>query len=247
MKQEMKKFIVPSIDLLSGKVVRLFQGNYNKKTEYDVDLMELLKKYQRFSRLHIVDLNCARGENNKVNNSIITTIIQNFQNTIQIGGGIRNKNDVKNKLKLGFGAVVIGTMAVKNIDLTKEIINTYGKTKIILSFDCKLNSNCISSGDLKNYYVKINGWQEDVKLNLFEVLQEYCDIAKTILITDISADGTMNGANVDLYRQIKNDFPNYTLQASGGISSVEDIKNVMNVADNVIIGKALYNGLIDMF
>ena len=247
MKEQIKNFIIPSIDLLDGKIVRLFQGDYNKKTEYNVNLDELLGKYKQFSQIHVVDLNCARRERNDVNCNIIKTIIKKFNGSVQIGGGVRNASDIENKLNLGFSAVVIGTMALKNADLTKQMLYAYGKDKIVLSFDCECNKNSTNKEDLRNYYVKINGWQDSSKVSVFDVLKEYYGLGKTILITDISVDGTMKGPNVALYRQIKRTFPKYVLQASGGVSSIEDVKKVINVADNVIVGKALYNGLLNIF
>lgn len=232
-------FVIPSIDLLDGNVVRLYKGDYNQKTVYNVSIDELLEKYKNFQNLHIVDLNGAKGDN-IVNISLIKEIRRNFKGNIQIGGGVRSIKIADKMLnENGINKVVLGTIAITNFDLTKQIISQFGKEKIVLAIDCKLENEI--------YIPKANGWQENsnTKLDLFAVLNLYDNLAKYILVTDISVDGTMMGSNIQLYKQIKEMFPNFILQSSGGVASVQDIKKLENIADFAIVGKALYEGLIE--
>jgi len=232
----MKNFVIPSIDLLDGQIVRLFKGNYGEKTVYNVEISAILSKYQSFERLHIVDLNGAKGDGIS-NIEIIKEIRAKFDGKIQIGGGIRNLKIAKSVLELGVNSIVLGTVAITNFELTKEILAKLGAEKVILAIDCNLENG--------KYFPKANGWLESGKLDLFETLKQYEAIASEVLITDISVDGTMQGANLELYRQIKSRFPQLKLQASGGVSCVEDLENLKKIVDFAIVGKALYEGIIE--
>lgn len=232
----MKNFVIPSIDLLDGQIVRLFKGNYGEKTVYNVKVKDLIAKYQGFERLHIVDLNGAKGDGIS-NIKIIKEIRAKFDGKIQIGGGIRNLKIAQSVLELGIDAVVLGTVAITDFELTKEILAKLGAEKVVLAIDCKLENG--------RYLPKANGWIESGKLDLFETLKQYESIASEILITDISVDGTMQGANLELYRQIKAHFPRLKLQASGGVSCVDDLENLRETTDFAIVGKALYEGIIE--
>lgn len=228
----MKNFIIPSIDLLDGKVVRLFKGDYEQKTVYDVAISDLLEKYQDYQNLHIVDLNGAKGDLIK-NIEVVKTIRKNFKNKIQFGGGVRSLEIAENLLgELKLDRVVLGTVAINNFDLTKKFIEKFGKEKIVLALDCQ------RIGD--DYFPKANGWLEETKDDLFAILEKYKNIAKYILCTDISVDGTMQGPNFDLYKKIKEKFPEFLLQASGGVSSNEDLEKLQKITDFAIVGKMLY-------
>ena len=230
----MKNFIIPSIDLLDGNVVRLKQGDYNKATVYEVKVDDLVEKYSIFNTLHIVDLNGAKGEKCKENEKIIAKIRAKFKGKIQVGGGFRDVDKIDfylNQIKVN--AVVLGTLCIKNVEKTIELIKKFGTEKIILAIDCE-NVNGV-------YVPKVNGWQEfcDCK-NIFELLEKYDGIAKKLLITDIQKDGCLSGGNCDLYQQIKTKFSSFQVQASGGISSIDDIKKLQNIADFAIVGRAMY-------
>jgi len=232
----MKNFVIPSIDLLDGQIVRLFKGNYGEKTVYNVEIDDLLAKYQSFKKLHIVDLNGAKGDGIS-NIEIIKKIRAKFDGKIQIGGGIRNLKIAKSVLELGVNSIVLGTVAITNFELTREILAKLGAEKVVLAIDCKLENG--------RYFPKANGWLESGKLDVFETLKQYETLASKVLITDISVDGTMQGANLELYREIKKCFPNLKLQASGGVSCVEDLENLRKIVDFAIVGKALYEGIIE--
>ena len=233
----MKNFIIPSIDLLDGNVVRLKQGDYNKATVYEVKLDDLIEKYSIFNTLHIVDLNGAKGEKNE---KIIAEIRQKFKGKIQVGGGIRDIEKMEFYLnEVSVDAIVLGTLCIKNVEKTIEIIKKFGAEKIVLAIDCE-NVNGI-------FVPKINGWQEfcDCK-NIFDLLEKYNGIAKKLLITDIQRDGCLSGGNCDLYQQIKTKFPHFQIQASGGISTIDDIKKLQEVTDFAIVGRAMYeNNLLE--
>ena len=232
----MKNFVIPSIDLLDGQIVRLFKGNYGEKTVYNVEISALLWKYQDFERLHIVDLNGAKG-NGIENLQIIKNIRAKFHGKIQLGGGIRTLEIAQSVLDIGINAVVLGTIAITDFKSTRKIIAKLGAENVVLAIDCKLENG--------KYFPKANGWIEGGTVDLFEILAQYEPIASEILITDISVDGTMQGANLELYRQIKSHFPRLKLQASGGVSCVDDLRNLREITDFAIVGKALYEGIIE--
>ena len=236
----MKNFVIPSIDLLDGKIVRLLKGDYDKATIYEVKVDDLVEKYSIFNTLHIVDLNGAKGEKCKENEKIITEIRKKFKGKIQVGGGIRDIEKMEFYLnEVSVDAVVLGTLCIKNVEKTIEIIKKFGAEKIILAIDCE---------NVNGFFVpKINGWQEfcDCK-NIFDLLEKYNGIAKKLLITDIQRDGCLSGGNCDLYQQIKMKFPSFQVQSSGGISTIDDIKKLQKVADFAIVGRAMYeNDLLE--
>ena len=234
MSKNMKNFVIPSIDLLDGKIVRLLKGDYDKATIYEVKVDDLVEKYNIFDNLHIVNLNGAKGEKCEENEKIITEIRHEFKGKIQVGGGIRDIEKMEFYLnEVSIDAVVLGTLCIKNVDKTIEIIKKFGAEKIILAIDCE-NINGV-------YIPKINGWQEfcDCK-NIFDLLEKYNGIARKLLITDIQRDGCLSGGNCDLYQQIKTRFPSFQVQASGGISAIADIKKLQAVADFAIVGRAMY-------
>ena len=231
---DMKNFIIPSIDLLDGKIVRLLNGDYNRSTIYEVKVDDLVEKYSIFNTLHIVDLNGAKGEKCEENEEIIAKIRVKFKGKIQVGGGFRDVEKIEFYLnKVSVDAVVLGTLCIKNVEKTIELIKKFGAEKIILAIDCE-NVNGV-------YIPKINGWQEFCGCkNIFDLLEKYDGIAENLLITDIQRDGCLSGGNCNLYQQIKTKFPSFKVQASGGIGSFDDIKTLKNITDFAIVGRAMY-------
>ena len=153
MSKNMKNFVIPSIDLLDGKIVRLLKGDYDKATIYKVKVDDLVEKYNIFGNLHIVNLNGAKGEKCEENEKIIAEIRKKFKGKIQVGGGIRDIKKIEFYInEVGVDAVVLGTLCIKNVEKTIEIIKKFGAEKIVLAIDCE---------NIDGVYVpKINGWKE---------------------------------------------------------------------------------------
>ena len=223
--------VLPAIDLINNQCVRLTKGDFNKKIIYNNNPLEVAKQFEKDGSkyLHIIDLDGAKNENSSQTETIIN-IAKNTNLKIQTGGGIRTKEQIKYLLDNGIDKVIIGSLAIKNTDLVKEWINFFGLEKIVLSFDVKIINNIP--------IVAISGWQENT-ISLWDILNNFQ--LKHILCTDINKDGMLQGVNINLYIKIKNLFPNISLQASGGVSSLQDVKELKkNKIDKVIIGKALY-------
>ena len=223
--------VLPAIDLINNQCVRLTKGDFDKKTIYNNNPLEVAKQFEKDGSkyLHIIDLDGAKNENSSQTETIIN-IAKNTNLKIQTGGGIRTKEQIKYLLDNGIDKVIIGSLTIKNTDLVKEWINFFGLEKIVLSFDVKIINNIP--------IVAISGWQENT-ISLWDILNNFQ--LKHILCTDINKDGMLQGVNINLYIKIKNLFPNISLQASGGVSSLQDVKELKkNKIDKVIIGKALY-------
>lgn len=236
--------IIPSIDLLNGKVVRLLKGDYNEVTEYSDSYKDVLDSFfERFIRLiHIVNLDGARGVHNPVTERIIRDILSiDYRCKFQIGGGIRSFETAARYIKLG-ARVVLGTICVTDPETTQAIIEEFGAENVVLAFDC------VEVRPFGNYRVKINGWQEGENIKLEDMLEKYYKYSGiSILCTDISVDGTLTAPNFELYKLIKRKFPKYFLEASGGVSCIEDIEHLQMLRVNgVIVGKALYSGMIPL-
>ena len=227
--------IFPAIDIKDNKCVRLLQGDFKKVNIYGNDPSVMAKKWQDKGAefIHMVSLNGARGEGT-VNDESIRKVIDTVNIPIQIGGGIRSKERVKQLLNMGVNRVIVGSMAIKNKDLLKELVNKY-KEKIVVSIDAKNNK------------VAVEGWEEVSNVNSVELCKELEKIGvKTIVYTDISKDGMLIGPNFDIYEKLSKET-NLDIIASGGISSIEDIKKLkdMNLY-GAIIGKALYENKIEL-
>ncbi|MCK5285307.1 MAG: 1-(5-phosphoribosyl)-5-[(5-phosphoribosylamino)methylideneamino]imidazole-4-carboxamide isomerase [Alphaproteobacteria bacterium] len=226
--------IYPSIDLIDGKCVRLYKGAFAQKTIYETTPVNIAKSYKADGAewIHIVDLDGAKNpENRQVN--LIKNIINASGLKIQTGGGIRNFDDVQTLIDAGASRVVIGSMAVKNPDLIKDIISKFGANYICLAADVTKQNNI--------YKISISGWQESSTIHINDFLTDYQNAGiKHILCTDISKDGTMQGCNFELYQDLIQKFPDLSIQASGGVSTLQDLKTL--TTDGVIIGKALYEG-----
>lgn len=233
----MKKIqVIPSVDILNGKVVRLLKGDYKQVTEYEKSPVEVVKSFinQGFNLVHIVNLDGARKVQNEATQEAIDEILL-LDCQLQIGGGIRDLQTAMGYIS-GGASVVLGTICVKNPDLTEEIIKK-GENSVVLAFDCKK--------DGENFKIMANGWQEGTDLTLENALRKFDKHQISLLCTDISVDGTMTAPNFELYTWIKQKFPNFYLQASGGISSIADISKLQGDGiDAVIVGKALHSRAI---
>ncbi len=227
--------IFPAIDIKDNKCVRLLQGDFDKVSVYGDDPSIMAKNWQNSGAefIHMVSLNGARGEG-KINDESIRKVLDTIDIPIQIGGGVRTKERVKELLDMGVNRVIVGSMAIKNIELLKQLVDEY-KEKIVVSIDAK------------NGKVAIQGWEEVSDINSVELCKSLEKIGvKTIVYTDISKDGMLIGPNFDIYEKLSKET-NLHIIASGGVTCMEDIKRLKNMnLYGAIIGKALYENKIEL-
>ena len=226
--------IIPAIDLIDGSVVRLYQGDYEQKTKYEFDPVDVVNDYadQGATWLHIVDLTGAKDTSKRQ-----LTLIKSMRMQFQAGGGIRSEEEVAQLLDIGVSRVVIGSLAVKQPELVKSWVTKYGAEHIVLALDINISEN-------GEKLIATHGWQENSGVALEDLLNDFASVGAThVLCTDISRDGTLQGANVELYEEMSARFPNVSWQASGGIGSLNDISALKptNVG-GVILGRALLEG-----
>ncbi len=230
--------LIPAIDLIDGQVVRLYQGDYEQKTEYAKNPIELATYYSEMGAkcLHIVDLTGAK-DTSKRQLELISNMVKSSDMIFQAGGGVRNEADVQGLLSAGVDRVVIGSLAAKQPELVKQWIATYGADAIVLALDVNINAN-------GQKMIATHGWQEDSGIELEPLLHGFVEAgAKHVLCTDISKDGTLQGANKGLYESMVELFPTISWQASGGIGSLDDIAQLKPTGvQNVILGRALLEG-----
>ncbi|OEK05111.1 1-(5-phosphoribosyl)-5-[(5-phosphoribosylamino)methylideneamino]imidazole-4-carboxamide isomerase [Roseivirga misakiensis] len=229
--------IIPAIDIIGGKAVRLTQGDYGRKTEYADNPATVAKQFEAagLKNLHVVDLEGAKASQ-PVNLQTLQEITSQTTLNVDFGGGVKSDESIQKVFAAGAQHVTAGSIAVKNKPLVKSWIDRYGAEKIILG------------ADVQNEKIAINGWQEDSGLDLFEFLEEYIEMGVTHTIcTDVSKDGLLQGPAFDLYRKIQEAFPNLKLIASGGVSSLADLKALKEMGVyGTIVGKAYYEGRISL-
>ncbi|MCL1094721.1 1-(5-phosphoribosyl)-5-[(5-phosphoribosylamino)methylideneamino]imidazole-4-carboxamide isomerase [Shewanella kaireitica] len=232
--------IIPAIDLIEGQVVRLYQGDYNQKTTFDLSPLAQLKSYQEQGAdlLHIVDLTGAKDPM-KRQTQLIASLVQGLDTPIQVGGGVRTEAQLSELLEIGVSRVVIGSLAVKEPELVKSWFIKYGSDAICLALDVNIN-------EIGEKIVAVSGWQSGGGKTLESLVAEFTEVGlKHALVTDISRDGTLKGANTELYQEISTAYPEINWQASGGIATLADVNAVKESgANGIIIGKAL---LINQF
>lgn len=230
--------IIPAIDLIDGKVVRLYQGDYGQKTEYSADPQGRFDDYvaQGATQLHLVDLDGAK-DSTKRQLTVIRKLLANTKAPVQIGGGVRTEQDVIDLLDAGANRVVIGSTAVKDPATVAGWVEKYGADKIVLALDVNIDAE-------GNRKIAVAGWQEDSGVTIEALLAHYLPVGlKHVLCTDISRDGTLQGSNVALYRALAAQFPQISWQASGGIGSIADIEALKGSGvGGVILGRSLLEG-----
>jgi len=228
--------IIPAIDIINGKCVRLTQGDYSKKTIYSDDPVEMAIKMESmgFNRLHLVDLDGAAA-GKIVNLNVLKAISQKTSLIIDFGGGIKSTEDALLALESGASMITAGSIAVNNKPLVKEWIRMFGADKIILG------------ADVQNREIMINGWKKPTGIDLFDFLEEYLKTGiRKVICTDIARDGMMSGTAEKLYTEILKKIPGIELIASGGGSSETEIVKLEKMGlSGAIIGKAFYEGKIN--
>ncbi len=227
--------IIPAIDLIGGKAVRLQKGDYNKVTVYSDTPTEVAKQFEADGArlLHVVDLDGAK-DGTTANFETVKNIIKNTALSVEIGGGIRDIERVRKYVDIGVDRVIIGTAAVTDPEFLKAAVAEFGE-KIVVGVD-------INEG-----YVAIKGWLEVSKLSCFDFCEKLSALGvKTVIVTDISKDGMMAGTNIELYKELSRRF-SLNIIASGGVSSYDDIYTLRDMSIyGAILGKALYTGALNL-
>ena len=229
--------LIPAIDVIDGQCVRLTRGDYEQKTVYHDSPAEVAREFEQlgFCRLHVVDLDGAKSKH-IVNREVLRSITTETHLTVDFGGGIKTDDDIEKAFEAGAAMVTVGSIAVTQPDLFLGWLDKYGADRMILG------------ADVRNGKISINGWKEDSAEDLLPFLKNYIDHGvKTVLCTEISKDGTLQGPAIDLYQQVMAEYPQLYLIASGGVSSLDDIK-ALDAAGipAVVFGKAIYEGKINL-
>ena len=229
--------IIPAIDIIGGKCVRLTQGDYAQQKSYYDHPVEVAKMFEDagLQYLHLVDLDGAR-EKKIVNYKVIENICSQTKLKVDFGGGLQSDEDVKIAFNSGADQITGGSIAVKNRELFESWIEKFGANKIILGADAK---------DKK---IAVSGWQEVSEVSVFDLIKDYTAKGiEYVISTDVAKDGLLQGPSFDLYKEMQDLFPTLNIVASGGVSSMEDLEklNEMNLF-GVIVGKAFYEGRVSL-
>ena len=229
--------IITAIDIIQGKCVRLSQGNYNKKTVYGSNPVDIAQRFESYgiNFLHLVDLDGAKSSK-VINYKILEQVVLKTDLKVDFGGGLKSFKDVEVAFESGASQVTLGSVAVSDSDTFYDLFEKYGSDKIILGADFLDNK------------IKINGWLNDSGINLMDFLEYHISRGiKYVVPTDISKDGMLKGPSIDTYKDILKSYKDICLIASGGISSVEDLENLNDAGcEGAIIGKAIYENKIEL-
>lgn len=227
--------IIPAIDIIGGKCVRLTNGDYDKQRTYADNPAEMAAELENLGarRLHVVDLDGAKSRH-IVNTATLEQITGRTNLVVDFGGGIKSEDDIERAFRFGASMVTVGSVAVADKALMQQWIDNYGAERIILG------------ADVRDGRISVNGWREDSQEEIADFLEYYINKGVTkVLCTDISRDGTLEGPSLELYRKILRRFPDLYLIASGGVSSVGDIRELDSAGvPAVVFGKAFYEGRI---
>ncbi|WP_420155612.1 1-(5-phosphoribosyl)-5-[(5-phosphoribosylamino)methylideneamino]imidazole-4-carboxamide isomerase [Siphonobacter sp.] len=230
-------FIIPAIDLIEGKAVRLTQGDYSQKTVYNAHPLEVAKEFEGagLTRLHLVDLDGAKAKK-VINWKVLETITTQTRLQVDFGGGVQSDEDLKIVFESGATQVTGGSIAVKNPDLFASWLSQYGGEKMILG------------ADAKNERIAVSGWEEGTELWVYDFVKQWEERGiQYIISTDVAKDGLLQGPSFDLYQKLQEQSPALRVIASGGVSSMADLEKLaeMNVY-GVIVGKAIYEGRVSL-
>lgn len=230
--------IIPALDLIDGKVVRLHQGDYGQQRDYGNDPLPRLQDYQQQGGevLHLVDLTGAKDPAAR-QIPLLRKLLAGVSVPVQVGGGIRSEDDVAALIEAGASRVVIGSTVVRQPDVVKQWFTRFGADALVLALDVR-----IAADGSKN--IAVSGWQEDSGVTLEQIVDAFLPYGlKHVLCTDISRDGTLSGSNVALYQEVCARYPQVAFQSSGGIGSLEDIAALRGTGvKGVIVGRALLEG-----
>lgn len=229
--------IIPAIDIIDGKCVRLTHGDYTQKTIYNEHPLEVAKQFEDagLTRLHLVDLDGARTGAVK-NWKVLELIAAKSSMVIDFGGGLKTEKDVQIVFNSGAALATVGSIAVKEETTFFEWIKKFGADKFFLG------------ADVKNEMITVSGWTEETELNVYDFIEKYLAQGITnIFCTDVSKDGALEGPATELYKNIVQKFPSAYFVASGGVSCIEDVERLFEVGcSGIIIGKAIYEGRITL-
>ncbi|MBP3850813.1 MAG: 1-(5-phosphoribosyl)-5-[(5-phosphoribosylamino)methylideneamino]imidazole-4-carboxamide isomerase [Prevotella sp.] len=229
--------LIPAIDIIDGQCVRLTKGDYAQKTVYSNSPDEVASDFEKigFHRLHVVDLDGAKSRH-IVNDKVLRQITEKTTLKVDFGGGIKTDDDIRIAFDNGAAMVTIGSIAITEPERFFSWIEQYGAERLILG------------ADVRNGKISINGWKEDSSKDLLPFLRRFVDAGiRNVLCTEISKDGTLQGPAIQLYKEIMAEYPQLHLIASGGVSSIDDIK-ALDAAGipAVVFGKAIYEGKINL-
>ena len=229
--------IIPALDIMDGKCVRLRKGDYSQQTSYHVDPIEIAQEFVEIgaTKLHLVDLDGAKAKQ-LINLKTIESICQTISIPVEVGGGIRTQEGIECLFSLGASEVIIGSLSVTNPEQVGSFLRQYGAEKIIVAID------------LLNGEPRISGWLEAGGQTTDQLIQRLQSIGlKTLIVTDIDRDGTLSSPNFELYEGLIQKYPDLDIIASGGVSSITDLKRLPSLGvKGCILGKSLYEGTIKL-
>jgi len=229
--------IIPAIDIIDGKCVRLTHGDYSQKTIYNEQPLEVARQFEDvgLQRLHLVDLDGAKAGSVK-NWKVLETLAGKTRLVIDFGGGIKTEKDVEIVFSSGAAMATIGSMAVKEKETFVSWLRQWGAERFLLG------------ADVKNEKLTISGWTEQTEIWIYDFLEEYmAKGVQQVFCTDVSKDGALEGPATELYKSIIEKFPALHFIASGGVSSIDDVYRLQEIGcKGVIVGKAIYEGRIQM-
>jgi len=229
--------IIPAIDIIEGKCVRLTKGDYSQKTTYNENPLEVAQMFESagFSHLHLVDLDGAKS-GHIVNQDVLKKITSNTSLKVDFGGGVKTNQDIALAFECGASQITGGSIAAKNPEIMAQWIKKHGADKIILG------------ADVHDKKIAVGGWLETTSLDLFDFLKDYRSKGiEYVICTDISKDGLLQGSANELYEEIMNEFPGIKLVASGGVTTESDLIKLQEIGVyGAIVGKAIYEGHISL-
>lgn len=229
--------IIPAIDLIEGKAVRLTQGDYRQKKEYNARPLEVAQQFEGagLTRLHLVDLDGAR-EKRVINWKVLELIASKTSLHVDFGGGVQSDEDLRMVFECGAKQVTGGSVAVKQPDLLERWLSQHGADRIILG------------ADAKNEKIAVSGWEEGTDVWIYDFVEKWVEKGiQHVISTDVAKDGLLQGPSFDLYRNLQDRFPDLNIIASGGVSNMDDIDMLADMGlFGVIVGKAIYEGRVTL-